>query len=85
LVTARRGMTRRAQVAWRNILLTNKTWGYCGSQKRVIVVYRKMSRHGTVAWRKRHIRPKVEWATQRLGRLRKYLQSCQESGKQQRI
>jgi hypothetical protein len=53
----------------------------------VIVVYRKMSRHATVAWRKRHIirknwiRAKVERATQRVRRLRKNLQSRQESGK----
>jgi hypothetical protein len=81
LVAARRGTTHRAQVARRNILLTKETRGYCRSQRRVIVVYRKMSCHATAAWRRRHIRTKVERATQRVGRLRKNLQSCQESGK----
>jgi hypothetical protein len=47
----------------------------------VIVVDRKMPRHATVAWRKRHIRSTVERATQRVGRLRKNLQSRQQSGK----
>jgi hypothetical protein len=47
----------------------------------VIVVYRKMPGHATVAWRKRHIRSAVERATQRVGRLRKNLQSRKESGK----
>jgi hypothetical protein len=82
LVAARRGTTRRAQVARCNILLTKETRGYCGSQKRVIIVYRKMSRHATVAWRKRYIRSKVERATQRVGRFRKNLESRQESSKE---
>jgi hypothetical protein len=53
----------------------------------VIIVYRKMSRHATVAWCKRHIvrknwiRSEVERATQRVRQFRKNLQSCQESGK----
>jgi hypothetical protein len=81
LVAAHRGTTRRAQAARRRTLLTRETRGYCGSQKRVIVVYRKMPRHATVAWRKRHIRSTVERATQRVGRLRKNPQSRQESGK----
>jgi hypothetical protein len=67
LVVARRGTTRRAVVARRRMLLTKETRGYCGSQKRVIAVYRKMPRHTTVAWRRRHTR--------------KNLQSRQESGK----
>jgi hypothetical protein len=79
LVAARRGTTRRAQVARRNILLTKETRGYCGSQRRIIVVYRKMSCHATAAWSRRHIRSKVERATHRIGRLRKNLQSRQES------
>jgi hypothetical protein len=81
LVAARRGTTRCAEVARRRTLLTKETRGYCGSQKRVIVVYRKMPRHATVAWRKRHIRSTVERATQRVGRLRKNLQSRKESSK----
>jgi hypothetical protein len=68
-------------MAGRNILSTKETRGFCGSQKRVIVVYRKMPRHVTVAWRKRHIRSTVERATQRVGRLRKNLQSRKESDK----
>jgi hypothetical protein len=64
----------------RRNLLTKETRGYCGSQKSVIVVYRKMPRHATMAWRKRHIRSTVERTTQRVGRLRKNLQSRQESG-----
>jgi hypothetical protein len=56
LVTAHRGTTRSAQVAQRMAtLLTKETRRYYGSQKRMIVVYRKMSRHATVAWLKRHI------------------------------
>jgi hypothetical protein len=85
LVAARRGTTSRLQMARRNILLTKETRGFCGSQKRVIVVYRKMPRHATVAWRKRHIRSTVERATQRVGRLRKNLQSRKKAARQQRI
>jgi hypothetical protein len=81
LVAAHRGTTRRWQVAPRRTLLTTETRGNCGSHKRVIVVYRKISRHATVAFRKRLIRSTVEGATQRVGRLRKNLQSRQESGK----
>jgi hypothetical protein len=73
LVAARRGTTRRVQVARHNILSTKETRGYCGSQRRVIIVHRKMSRHITVAWRNRHIRSAVERATQSIGRLMKNL------------
>jgi hypothetical protein len=64
-----------------------RTRGYRGSQKRLIVVYRKMSRHATVAWHKRHIvrknwiRSKVERTTQIVGLLRKNLRSRQEGCK----
>jgi hypothetical protein len=68
-------------MARRNILSTKETRGFCGTQKRVIVVYRKVPRHATVVWCKRHIRSTVERATQSVGRLRKNLQSRKESGK----
>jgi hypothetical protein len=84
LVAARRGTTRRVQVARHNFLSTRETRGYCGSQRRVIIVYRKMSRHATVAWRHRHIRSAVERATQSIGRLMKNLHSRQESCKEKR-
>jgi hypothetical protein len=47
----------------------------------VIIVYREMSHHATVAWCNRHIRSVVERATQSVGRLRKNPQSRQESCK----
>jgi hypothetical protein len=81
LVAAHRGTTHRAQVERGRTLLTKETRGYCGSQKRVVVDYRKIPRHATVAWRKGHIRSTVERATQRVGRLRKNLQSRQEGSK----
>jgi hypothetical protein len=40
-----------------------------------------MSCHATAAWCRKHIRSKVERATQRVGQLRKNLQSRQGSGK----
>jgi hypothetical protein len=56
-----------------------RTREYRGSWRRLIVAYRKMFRHATVTWRKRHIirnnqtRTKIERATQRVGLLTKNL------------
>jgi hypothetical protein len=36
-----------------------RTQGYCGSRKRVIVAGRRTFRHATVAWRKRNLARKI--------------------------
>jgi hypothetical protein len=70
-----RGMRKRHRVqelaAERHQELKERTRGYCRSQKRVTVADRRMSRHTSVAWRKRklirniRIQKKI-WTTQRV-------------------
>jgi hypothetical protein len=61
----------RYLVAERRQKLKERTWGNCGSQKRLTVTSRRMARHAGVAWRKRGIIRKriVKTSGNRLRRL----------------
>jgi hypothetical protein len=60
------------------------TQGDCRSQRKLAAAYRKVSRHATLAWRRRNIirnnwtRDKVEQGTQGVGSLRKSLRMHHE-------